>query len=610
MPPFMLEHWPKLCVAALTAASLTLLVSGRVTIDVVGIGLLAALVTTGIVDLRTALGGFSDDTIVMLAGLYVMSEGLTRTGALEFVARATLRASHGSERRVRLMLCASAALISSLVSDTAVVLVFLPIVLGVARDLSVPPSRFLMPVAFSALLGGALTLIGTSINLFASGAMRRAGQPELGFFELTPFATPAVAVGLAYLALFSKRLLPDRASVTGALAGVAPREYVTELVIGPTSPLLDRSFAEAFSDEKGPRLLFFVRDEGSHFPPFIGGRLKPGDVVVLQGDVQQLTDFQARLSLKMADRSRFDPGSMVFTELAVSPRSRVLGRRIADLEMGRDYDCAVVAVLREGHHIRERASDLVLRAGDLLLVCGKEASLGKLRASTDFYMLTGAHEGVVLRQHGRRALWILGVVVAAFVLSSSLGGAGRVFGDWVSGFKRWLPLPLVSLAGAVAMVAAGCLTARRAYRTIDWSILIFVVGALALGKAFELTGVADVCAHGMVALFSPLGTIAVASGFLLLTTLLDQFVAPYALVVLLAPIALKAAQSMGADPRPFLIAVALGGSNAFMSPMSHQVNLMVMQPGGYRYRDYLRLGIPLALLFWLVGTAMLYAYFA
>lgn len=597
---FLVDHWQQLWVAAATVLSLLLLVRGGVSIDVIGIGLMVALVAPGIVDLKAALSGFSDSTIVTLAGLYVIAEGLTRTGALEFVARATLRFAKGSETRGLLLLCVLGAALSGFVSDTAVVLVLLPITLQLARELKVAPSRLLMPVAFSALLGGMLTLVGTSINLFVSGAAEKAGGHALGMFTLTPIALAVNVVGVGYLVLFAPKLLKTRSSVSAALASVAPREYVTELVIGPTSPLVGKPYAEAFPADRGPKLLFFVRDERTHWPPFIGGTLQKGDVILLQGDVQQLTDFQASLALKMVGNQKFDPASMNFIELAVSPKARVVGQKIADLHLQREYDCSVVAILRQGHHIRERASQLTLEPGDLLLVCGKDDAVVKLRQSADFFMLTGNHQHLVLRQHARRALLVLAAVIACFILSSS-------FETLLPSVKKVLPLPLVSLAGAIAMVASGCLTARRAYRAIDWSILVFVVGALALGVATEKTQLAKLCAEGMVGALRGLGPAAVVSGFVLLTTLLHQFIAPYALVVLLTPIAIEAAKLMGsADVTPYVVAIALGGSNAFTCPMGHQVNLMVMGPGGYKYGDYLRFGIPLSLLTWLVASAGLW----
>jgi di/tricarboxylate transporter len=605
--------WQQIFVAVVTVGALALLIAGKASLDALGIGMIVAVVVTGIVGLKEALAGFSDTTIVTLAGLYVVAEGLTRTGALEFVARAVLRLSRGSERRALLLLCSTAAVISGFVSDTAVVLVFLPIVLGLARDLKLPPSRFLLPVAYSALLGGMLTLVGTSINLFVAGAAESAlhgasggtsGPPPLQMFTMTPIALGVNVAGIAFIVLFSRRFLKDRTSVTAALANVAPREYVTELVIGPTSPLLGRPYAEAFPPDPGPRLLFFVRDERAHWPPFIGGTVKTGDVIVLQGSVQQLTDLQARLALRMTGHRAFDPASMVFNELAVSPRAQLLGRKVGELEMPRDYDVTVVAVLREGHQIRERASELELKAGDLLLVCGREQSLPKLRASTDFYLLTEGHHAIVLRQNARRALLILAGVIGCFI-------AGSSFETLWPNAKSLLPVALVSLCGAIAMVAAGCVTTRRAYRSIDWSVLVFVVGAFALGKATEQTRLAELCAKEMVAVLSRFGPIALVSGFVLLTTLLHQFIAPYALVVLLTPIAIAAARltGPGLDVRPFVLAIAFGGSNAFTCPMGHQVNQMVMGPGGYKFVDYMRLGIPLAILTWVIVTLGLWLQF-
>ncbi|MSR48262.1 MAG: SLC13 family permease, partial [Planctomycetes bacterium] len=589
------DHWRQLYVAAATILALTLLVRGTATIDVIGIGIMFLLVAPGIVDLKSAISGFSDSTIVTLAGLYVIAEGLTRTGALEFVARATLRFSKGSPNRGLFLLCSIGAVISGFVSDTAVVLVLLPITIQLARELKVAPSRLLMPVAFCALLGGMLTLVGTSINLFVSGAAEKAGAAPLGLFTMTPIALAINVVGIAYLVLFAPKLLKSRSSVSAALNSVAPREYVTELVIGPTSPLIGKPYAEAFPGTSGPKLVFFVRDERMHWPPFVGGTLQKGDVVLLQGDVQQLTDLQAQLALKMVGNQRFDPASMNFIELAVSPRAHIVGNKIVDLHMQRDYDCNVVAILRQGHHIRERASELKLEPGDLLLVCGKDACVEKLRQSTDFFMLTGNDENLVLRQHARRALWVLAAVIGCFILSSSLDIV--LPENLLKYAKTLLPLPLVSLGGAIAMVATGCLSARRAYRSIDWSILVFVVGALALGVATEKTDLARLCAEGMVKLLSGYGPLAVVSGFALLTTLLHQFIAPYALVVLLTPIAIWASKLMGGtDPTPYVLAIAFGGSNAFTCPIGHQVNLMVMGPGNYKYGDYLRFGIPLAVL--------------
>jgi di/tricarboxylate transporter len=576
-------------VAVLTVGSLGLLISGRMAMELVGTGLLIALVVTGILGVESALAGFSSSTVITLAGLYVIGEGLTRTGALGFANKWLLLKSRGNVTRILLLLCLTSAALSALVSDTAVVLVLLPVCLDVARSLSVPVSRLLIPVAYSALLGGTVTLVGSSINLLASAAAERSGAPPLSMFEQTPIGLPVAIAGVLVIVLLSRRLLPDRTSLTSTLSELQQsRDYVTEVVIGPTSPFLGKKVSEAFSAQEA-RVSVLIRGQEMVWPPFGDQTLQTGDCILLSGNVAQLLELQERLGLRIVGDQRFDPKTMSFFELAVAPHSGVLGRTVAELNLRRDLGVAVVAILRAGHHLRERASELALRPGDLLLVCGDEESQSRVRASRDFFVLAGTRPGPVPRRLMRRALGILGLMVLLFSTAPLLG------------LEKLAPLPVVALAGALAMVFTGCLDTRRAITAIDFPVLLFVVGTLALGQAIRTTGLAAECARGVIALLQGFGPGVVASGLMLLGTLLNLFISPYAVTVLLMPIAIATAESLGvSDVRPFILAIVYSGSNAFTNPMGHQVNLMVMGPGGYRYRDFLRLGIPLSLFVWLV----------
>lgn len=585
-----------LLVVALTFMVLILLVLEKASMDAIGLGLLVVLVASGILDVSEATAGFSNYAVLTIGGLYVIGEGLNRTGAVEFIARGVLKYSGGKERRMVLMTGLIVALVSSVLNNTGVVVVFIPVLLGLAQKTGIAASRLLMPLSFASILGGMCTLVGTSTNLLVSGAAENLGYEPLSMFEMSPLGVPLALGGVVFMAIFVRRLVPERHTLSTMVGGAGQREYVTELVLRRSSPLVGQSFNEAF-ERAGVEMLFFVRGEDMCWPPYHNETIEAGDVVMLRGKVDQLANLQTKLGLKMINETSFDPKTMEFFEVAVSPHSAIVGRRVGELHLWRDYNAVTVAVLRDGYHIRERASQLRLQPGDLLLVCGSEQAQVKLRASTDFFLLRGAHDWVVLRDKARRALGIAGAVVVMFVSYS-------VFG------VKAIPIPMAALTGAILMVATGCVTTRRAYRAIDWPILMFVVGTLALGKAMEATGAASFFAGGIVDALSDWGPPAVLSGLVLLCIIFNALISHSAVAVLLTPIAIQTALSISAmesftgDPdkllRAFILAVAFGGSICFATPIGHQTNLMVYGPGGYRYGDFLKLGLPLSLLAWIV----------
>lgn len=592
-------NWQAYFVLGLTLLMLVALVSGRVRVDAIGLGLMIALVAAGIIGYERAVEGLGNKAILTIAGLFVVGEGLTRTGAVEFVARFLLRVTDGSARRTIFLTCTVAALISSMLNDTAVVVVFIPLLLEVSRASRVPASQLLMPLSFAALLGGMNTLIGTSTNILVSGTAEKLGQAPLGMFEMTPLALVLCALGILYMTWLAPVLLPKRDSLSEMLGTSEAREYLTELVIGKSSPLVGQTVTDVSAKIRA-RLVFYVRAETIVWGPFDGHAVRAGDVLMLRGSVDEIAALEVELDLKHVAGQRSRQKDMSFFELAISPHSPLVGRRAEELELWRDYGAVTIAILRAGQHIKERLSKLHLRAGDLLLVMADEEAENRLQNSNDFYLVTGTHRTVKLRHRGRRALLVAALVVVFFALSSLLE-------------MPWLPQPFVAVLGALGMIATGCVTPRRVYRTIDWPILLFIAGTLALGKAMESTGAAATIAQGIVDLLARHGEAAILSGFVLLCLVLNTLIAHSAVAVLLTPIAVRTAETMAAaqglapdDPaalgflRACILAIAFGGSLCFATPVGHQVNLMVMGPGGYRYGDFVRLGLPLSLLAWVV----------
>ena len=602
----------------LVAAVLALLVLEKVGIDAIGIGLVVILVLLGYVikifdptfmpeerllGVDDALHLFGNSAVVMVAALYVMGEGLSRTGAVEFFAGFVMRLSGGRERRMILFVALTACICSAFLNNTAVVVVFIPVLVGMAKETGVPITRLLIPMAFGTILGGMTTLVGTSTNLLVSGVAVEFGYESIGMFEMAPVGVAISIVGIFFIAIFARYLLPNRQSLSAMMADSGHREYVTELTISAESPLQGKSYRDIF-DDLTAELLFFVRGEAMSSPPFLGQEMvQAGDIIMVRGTVDCIANMEGDLKLDQhsnGTRLSFNHKSMQFFEVAIAPHSPLAGRKLDDLQLYDNFGALPVALLRNNHHIRSRITERRVNAGDLILATGDDHAQQRLRASSDFYLLTGAHKWVVLRSRARRALAVVISVMAALTLCS--------IAPEELGLKQLLPI--IALIGAVAMVVAGCLTARRAYRAIDWPILIFMIGAISLGKAMQNTGVAELAGTGLVRGLSDFGPHAALGGLAFLAAFLSSLVSNQAVAVLLAPVAINAAKTIAVDDgmggdqttavvRAFILAIAMGSSVCFATPVGHQSNLMIYGPGGYKWRDFLKIGIPVSIIAWI-----------
>ena len=586
-----------LLVLGIVVATLVLWVLEVLPVDLVAVLSMLMLVVAGQLTPDEALRGFGNPALVTVAAMFVLSAGLIRTGALDAITRIMLGAGRGGPRRTIALLMLTVAAISAFMNNTPVAVIFLPVVLAVATRLSIAPSKLLIPLSFATILGGTCTLIGTSTNLLVGQAVEKAGLPALGMFD---FAVPGViyaAAGLAFLALAGPRLLPVRASVTSVQPGSRVREFVTEVQFPAGSPLAGRSFQDVLGRTPGLAPLMVIRGDETYPAPLIANPrtqfIRPGDVLLLKGEPGAINQLITREGVSLtpelgAALAASGKGrTMTLVELVINPNSALVGRTLAAAEFSRRHgEASVIAVLRRDEHLRERVSEVRLRLGDTLLAVCDESRLDALRDSDDFIMLEGVERHVLKRGKAPLAVGILAGVVALAALGA-------------------MPMSFLALAGAVAMVACGCLTLRQGYSAIDPAVLVLIAGTLAMGLAMEKSGAIAAISSEMIRELAGFGPTAVLAGTFLLAAVVNALISNNAVAVLFTPLAVEIAHGLQLAPEPFIFGVLFGASCDFSTPIGYQTNLFVYGPGGYRFSDYMRIGVPLTLVLFAVSMLVI-----
>lgn len=577
------EAWFTLTVVTLGVAALIREVLAP---DLILLGILAVLLVSGILSPQEALAGFANPAVISVGALFVVAGAMQNTGALGFVATRLFGRIRG-DRQALLRLMLPVAGISAFLNNTPIVAMFTPVVIDWARRHRLSPSRFLIPLSYAAILGGTCTLIGTSTNLVVNGLMVGAGMPGMSFFELSPVGVPCAVVGLAFIALIGRRLLPDRKDLIESLEE-SQREYLTELEVRADCPLAGQRIEEAgLRHLPGLFLIRIERAEETVAPVGPEERLQVGDRLVFTGVVSTIVDLQKIRGLVPAGDHRDGQEHFLtrenLSEAVVSEDSPLVGSTIRDANFRTHYGAAVVAVHRRGRRLSGKIGDMVLHAGDTLLL---EASPGFARAyrnAPDFYLVSEVPDSTPPRFH--KAVPALLVLVGVIALVTT----------------ELLPMVTAALLAASAVVVLGCLSVGEVRGSVDMSVLILIAAAFGVSKALEKTGVAGVVASVLIEAGVGMGPIGVLAMVYLATLIFTEFLSNAAAAALVFPIAYEAARQFGVDARPFAIAIAIAASAAFASPLGYQTHLMVYGPGGYRFSDFLKIGIPLNLLIFVVA---------
>ncbi|HVR82386.1 MAG TPA: SLC13 family permease [Luteimonas sp.] len=572
------------------AGGLYLFVSERLRVDVTAMLLLLALVLTGVLDAKQALSGFASEPAIIVAAVFVISGGLAATGITERLGQWIGRAAGRSEARAVAVMMPAVAALAAFTHHVMVTAMMLPIVLRHARERQLPASRLLMPMSLAASLGTTLTLVSAPAFLLANNLIERTGSESLGIFSITPIGIALVLVGMAYMQAM-RWLLPKRSGAHGDDSYLRLDRYRTELLVvegsrWSTRPLaeLQKSLGDRF------RLIGWLRDGKRRDDLVASSPLLAGDVLLVEAAADELMSLHDDPGLDLNAIARFSgdvsgDGEAQLVQALVAPGSEFIGRSIRELDFSRRFKAVIVGLWRREGELAPQLSDARLREGDLLVLWGKPFRFSDLAAHHGFLMLMPFAGEAKRRVRAPLALVILGATILAAA-------------------TEWLPASLAFLLGAVAMVVTRCVDIEQAYREIDVRIFVMIAGVIPLGIAMEQTGTAALLANGLLHLVAGWPALAVLLVMFSLAALLTQVMSDAATTVLLGPIAISLANSLGLPPTPFVVCTALGAVVAFLTPIGHHGNLLILGPGQYRFSDFLRIGLPLTVLIALVSAWM------
>ena len=566
-------------VIAVIVLCLILLIKTRVSADVVFLGGLTVLIVSQAIPASSALVGFSNEGMLTVAALYVVAAGLKETGAIQYIVDKIIGRSK-SIRRAQLRIMAPVMVVSAFLNNTPVVASFIPALEDWARKNRIPASKMLIPLSYAAILGGTCTLIGTSTNLIVNGLLIQEKSAEMGIFEPAYIGLPCAIAGFVYLAIFGRKLLPTRGS--GFDTFKDPREYTIEMLVDTNSRMAGQTVEEAgLRSLPGLYLVEIYREEQilAAVDPEI--RLRENDRLIFTGIVDSIVDLQQMKGISPATDQLFKLDSSrrerLMIEAVVSPTHPVNGRTIRKGQFRNLYDAVVLAVARNGERVQEKIGDIELQTGDTLLLEAHPNFLQQYRNSSDYYLISGITDSSPPNYDKSGTAWtILGVMVgsAAFGLLSMFQA---------------------SFLAAGLMILTKCCRAADAKGYIDWSVLLVIAASLGIGNAMQETGTAAVLAEGFLGFVESNPYLALI-GTYLATWVLTEMITNNAAAVLIFPIAISMAASFGVNYMPFVITIIMAASASFSTPIGYQTNLMVYGPGGYKFTDFTKIGLPLNLI--------------
>lgn len=569
-----------------------------VPVDITAIAVMVVLMLLGLVTPEEGISGFSNSATITVMAMFILSAGIARTGAIQVVSDLLLKWGGKHSTRQIMVMGAIVGPITAFINNTAVVAVFLPIIENWCRKQKISPSKLLIPLSYVTILGGMMTVIGTSTNVLASGLSEQLGYGPFSLFQFTGLGVITFIVGLICLALSAPRLLPDRKMPTDDIVSqdYELKDYISEIVIMPRSSLVGQTLRSSKLQRKFAIAVLEIIRNDTHFPqPLADKVLVAGDILIVRGSREDLLQIKAEKGIDILPEVEFGQQSLEaglssgeegIAEVLILANSTLIGSTLKELRFRQRYNATVLAIRRGEELARDRLGKIPLRFGDVLLVQGPKQSFVGLQTSRDLLVIEQRDTETLRHDKASIAVLIgLGVVVVAAF--------------------DWLPILVSALVGVVLLVLTGCLKPGELYEAVRWDVIFLLAGLIPLGIAMEKSGATQWLADNLVTLGGNFSGYWILTFFFVITSLLTEILSNNASVVLLLPIAAQVAESLNFNPFAFMLAVTFAASNSFMTPIGYQTNTMVYGAGGYKFLDFARVGVPLNLLMALITPPLI-----
>lgn len=586
--------WEIAFVLLLIVGALLSFLNEKLPPDVTALVLFVILLVSGVVPQAKVFSVLSNPAPLTVGAMFILSAALVKSGAIDRLAALLGQLAGLHYITLMALIVLGVGGLSAFINNTPVVVVLVPVIISLARKMKLPASKMLIPLSYAAVLGGCCTLLGTSTNLLVTGILQARGEPPLRMFELAWIGLPMLAAGTIYIAVLGRYILPKREPGSVALAEEDRREYITEVFVQPGSPPIGRTFAEAgLTLSRGIRVLELIRDETTLPLKKPDPRLAAGDRLVLACRPQGVTHTRSIDGIDLTTELKLGLGQIsahegVLVEGVIGPNSDLIGQSVSEAGFRRRFHMVVLAVHRHGKDLRGEFDQRRLQNGDILLMMGTEKAVESLRASEDLLLID--RPPVPARRDSRHLLIVLGSILGVIV-TSSVG---------------WMSIEVSALLACVVVFVTGCLKPRDGYNAIEWNLLLLIYGMLALGVAMEDTGTSTYVVDRLLWLVNHFvppehKALVMLAAFYVLASVLTEILSNNAVAALMTPLALSLAVQLGVDPRPFVIAVCIAASAAFATPIGYQTNTYVYGVGGYRFADFLKFGLPLNVICFVVA---------